>query len=98
MVLHLQQKHLILTTTFLKETLELRFKLKKYPLRSYKNFDDVADMIGQSRSEFRKRITTSKSLHGIIVNGNFMLHPDSAIEVIKRGFKKTIASVLAEPF
>lgn len=98
MVLQLQQRHSILTTTFLKETLEYRFKLKSYPLRQYKCMHEVAAMIGVSFATLKTRLSNSKSLHGLIVDGNFYVHPDSAVTIVKKAFTKLIDAELAKPF
>lgn len=98
MVLHLSQKQSILTTTYLKEVLEYRFKLKAYPLRQYKQLEDIAEMIGESSQKLRTRMSKSKSLHGLIVDGNFYVHPDSAVTIVKKAFTKLIDAELAETY
>ena len=90
MVLHLQQRHSILTTTYLKEVLEYRFKLRDVHLKKYVALADAAQMLGKSYMELHKRVINSANFHGVKIDTEIYVHPDCLVKAMRTKFKSLI--------
>ena len=90
MVLHLQQKHSILTTTYLKEVLEYRFKLAAKPLSKYVSLSEASDMLGKPYSKLHSEIIHSSKFHGVKIGDEIYVHPDCLVSKMKYKFKRII--------
>lgn len=74
-------------------TLALRYDLKSYPFRRYFPSKDIGKFLPNvTPRQLLSMCAKSKRYYGLLINGEFFMHPDSIVAYVKQHYRRKIVA------
>jgi len=97
MVIQVKASKVLLMSLFrIDKILPDRYKIRRVPFNSYYTLARAGKILSLSPSALLNRLAVSRQNHGLLLNTEGFIHPDSLKNILKGRCKRTIRAAIKE--